>query len=69
VTGAAEQRDRECAAEGCLARCPRHFLMCRDHWYRVPRAIRQQVWRAYKAEGVFSEAYTEAVDAAIASLR
>lgn len=62
-------RTHECAAEDCIEQCPSHFLMCRAHWYRVPRAIRQEVWRAYKTEGVLSEAYVDAVDAAVASLR
>lgn len=59
---------RECAAPTCSITISRKFLMCRQHWYQVPKPIRDEVWRSYKEEGVLSEAYIAAVDAAVASV-
>jgi hypothetical protein len=42
----------ECQVEGCAVMLPRHLLMCRRHWYRVPAELRgrvNQAWRAYEA--------------------
>lgn len=36
-----------CHAEGCTIRCKPEFLMCRKHWFMVPRALQDAVWDAY----------------------
>jgi hypothetical protein len=58
---------RECPIDGCTERHARTKLMCRDHWYMVPKELRDAVWKAYRGAGVFSEEYAEARDAAIAA--
>jgi hypothetical protein len=37
----------ECPARGCTQRVALHMLMCRPHWYMVPRALRGAVWAAW----------------------
>lgn len=43
-------------------------MMCRQHWFQVPKPIRDEVWRAFKEEGVLSDAYLDAYEAAVASV-
>lgn len=38
-----------CPANGCEIVTPPEMLMCRSHWYMVPKALRSEVWRAWKA--------------------
>lgn len=58
----------KCAAVDCEEQIPSQLLMCRPHWFAVPKPIRDEIWRAYRNEGVLSEAYIEAVTAARGSL-
>jgi hypothetical protein len=45
------------------------LLMCSAAWYRVPKPLRNAVWRAYKrGAGVGSKSLLAAQKAAIASL-
>jgi hypothetical protein len=37
-----------CKALGCDRVIPSHLLMCREHWFGVPAAVRQAVWLAYE---------------------
>jgi hypothetical protein len=39
--------------------------MCYEHWSACPRKLRERVWDAFKHEGVLSEEYHEARDAAV----
>lgn len=36
-----------CHALGCNVRVPPKMLMCRRHWYMVPKPLRDAVWGAY----------------------
>jgi hypothetical protein len=56
---------KTCPISDCNKGIPRTRLMCKPHWYRVPKEIRDRVWDTYRNDGVFSEAYMEARDAAI----
>jgi hypothetical protein len=38
----------ECAAPGCRALVPLQMLMCRHHWFALPRHLRAQVWATYR---------------------
>lgn len=59
---------RECPVAGCTNKHDRSMLMCRGHWFSVPKPLRDELWRAYRSEeGVFSEAYDEAREACIAA--
>ena len=37
-----------CHARGCSVHVPPEMLMCKPHWFKVPRAIRNAVWLAYR---------------------
>lgn len=59
---------RNCPVDGCTRQHPRSFLMCRQHWYAVPKELRDAVWRTYDhGRGLMAEEYAEARDAAIAA--
>lgn len=38
----------QCPANGCKRNLPEHLLMCKPHWYMVPRHLRSDVWNAYQ---------------------
>jgi hypothetical protein len=59
---------RTCPVPGCATQHKRSLLMCGWHWKLVPKHLRDAVWRTYKQDGVFSEEYLEARDAAIESV-
>lgn len=58
-----------CHARECEVEVPPEMLMCRTHWFRVPRHIRQAVWANYRRgqcdDKNPSEEWHEAADAAI----
>jgi hypothetical protein len=65
---AALSRWGRCPVRGCRAQLDPSRLMCRDHWYLVPKPLRDQVWATWRSgEGVFSPEHREAVRMAIAS--
>lgn len=37
-----------CHALGCQVSVPPEMLMCRRHWFMVPKAIRDRVWSSYR---------------------
>jgi len=37
-----------CAWPGCGREIPRSRLMCKEHWYSVPEALRNQIWAYYR---------------------
>ena len=66
----ASRRDaHHCHARGCKVHVPPEMLMCKRHWYMVPKAIRDRVWATYRPgqceDMQFSQAWSDAVDAAI----
>lgn len=36
-----------CAATGCPVKVAPELLMCKAHWYSVPRALRMRILRSY----------------------
>jgi hypothetical protein len=58
-----------CHALGCTIEVPPRMLMCRRHWFLVPKALRDRVWATYRAGQERSKdpsrEYLEAADAAI----
>lgn len=40
-----------CPASGCTLNVATHKLLCRTHWYMVPRALREAVYAAW-ANGI-----------------
>lgn len=37
-----------CHAVGCTAPVPPKMFMCRQHWYALPKPLRDAVWAAYR---------------------
>lgn len=37
----------DCAAEGCTTQCKTGMLMCRKHWFMVPKPLRDDVWSGW----------------------
>lgn len=58
-----------CPVEDCPSDARDGQLLCRRHWFLVPRDLRDDVWRTYKGllAGEGSGPYREARDAAIAA--
>lgn len=58
-----------CHAAGCSANVPPQMLMCKRHWFMVPKAIQSRVWATYR-EGQcddwnITHAYAAAARAAV----
>lgn len=50
---------RECPREGCTKRISSDLFACSRHWFTLPKDVRDDVWRAYRAwtngNGEFAE--------------
>lgn len=61
-----------CHATGCEVNVPPAMLMCKRHWYMVPRPLRDRVWRLYRPGQEIDKRptreYLEAAEAAIAAV-
>lgn len=58
-----------CPISGCEQRIDPSRLMCRGHWYTVPKEIRDQVWATWRSgQGAFSREHKSAVRSAIAAV-
>lgn len=56
---------RPCPVNGCTAtRDPAH-IMCPACWYAVPKTLRDEVWRTYRAVGAWADESVEARETAI----
>ncbi len=57
-----------CHWPGCDRRVPPKLWGCREHWFALPRAIREEIWRTYRpgqeADKAPSRAYLTAARAA-----
>jgi hypothetical protein len=40
---------KSCHAIDCPLQVPVEMLMCRRHWFMVPKPLRDEVWAAYRA--------------------
>lgn len=40
--------NHHCHWPGCKRRVPPAAWGCRDHWYKLPKALRDRIWRAYR---------------------
>ena len=64
---------RSGAGECSIPRCHGHIdpsrLMCRAHWYMVPKDVRDQVWSTWRSgQGAFSREHQDAVRVAVAAV-
>ncbi len=59
-----------CPVGGCRQQVRADRLMCRAHWYQVPRPLRDTVWAAWRSgAGVGTPAHAAAISAAIAAVQ
>ena len=59
----------ECPAKGCTQAVSPSMLMCRPHWYMVPRPLRNAVYSAWAdGRGAGTPAHRAAILAAIAAV-
>ena len=60
------QRAHSCPISGCGEQIDPSRLMCRGHWYLVPKQIRDRVWATWRSgQGASSPEHREAVCLAI----
>jgi hypothetical protein len=63
-----QTRPHECHWPGCGRTVPPAMWGCREHWFPLPKPIRDAIWRAYRPgqeeDGGVSAAYVEAAKAA-----
>lgn len=61
-----------CHALGCSVDVPEHIFACKQHWYMVPKPLRDAIWRTYRRGQEVtknpSKAYVAAATAAIAAV-
>lgn len=48
VRRAKQTRDHKCHWPGCEEQVPPAMWGCRTHWYRLPKYLRDAIWRAYE---------------------
>ncbi len=68
VKGQGQTRPHDCHWPGCGKQVPPAMFMCKTHWFKLPPAIRAEIWRTYRPGqeedmGV-SEAYIHAAERA-----
>ena len=39
---------KRCPARGCSALIPRSRAFCRDHWFQIPKPLRDAIWGAHR---------------------
>ncbi len=58
-----------CHATGCDVVTPPQMFMCRRHWFSLPKAMRDDIWRTYRPgqcdDWAISHEYAEAARAAV----
>lgn len=52
-----------CPSPGCEERVPSGRYACRRHWFTIPKPLRDELWQAFRTEGIFSEEYIAAAAA------
>jgi hypothetical protein len=58
-----------CTIPGCGRQIDPSRLMCREHWYTVPKELRDRVWATWRSGlGAFSTEHQDAVRAAVAAV-
>lgn len=56
-----------CPIKSCGCRIPRHLLMCRKHWIRVPPDLKEAVMRTYR-DGMINQEWIDVREAAVAAV-
>ncbi len=65
----ASQTMRACCWPGCVTLVPRSMWGCKAHWVKLPKAIRNKIWRHYQPgqeeTGEVSSQYAQAHEEAL----
>lgn len=48
VRSARQTRPHTCHWPGCDRQVPPAMWGCKQHWFRLPRRLREKLWRAYR---------------------
>jgi hypothetical protein len=48
VLSQGQTRKHHCHWPGCERQVPPAMWGCREHWYRLPKSLRDRIWRAYR---------------------
>lgn len=48
VKRAKQNRDHECHWPGCAKQVPPAMWGCKEHWFKLPKYLRDKVWAAYR---------------------
>jgi len=48
VLGAKQDRDHHCHWPGCTKQVPPAMWGCREHWFRLPKPIRDRIFDAFR---------------------
>jgi hypothetical protein len=60
---------RHCPIQGCGDQIDPSRLMCRRHWYTVPKELRDRVWASWRSgQGAYSREHREAVSTAVGAV-
>jgi hypothetical protein len=43
-----QTRSHECHWPGCGKQVPPAMWGCREHWFKLPKPLRDAIWRAYR---------------------
>lgn len=54
-----------CPSPGCSVQVEQIRLACPQHWYALPKPLRDRVWSTYRARTRDPEAHTAAVAEAV----
>lgn len=59
-----------CHAENCNVPVPPKMMMCRKHWFMVPKPLRDAVWAEYRpGQEITKDPSVEYIDAAFAAVQ
>lgn len=68
-----QTRNHHCHWPGCDAQVPPAMWGCKKHWFALPKALRDRVWRAYRpaqeVDGTPSDEYLAVADEVQAWIR
>ena len=43
-----QTRDHTCHWPGCEVQVPPAMYMCKRHWFKLPKALQNKIWSAYR---------------------
>lgn len=56
----------ECPGKGCTITVPTSQLACRNHWFSLPKPLRDRIWSAYRSDD--TDRHQQAVGEAVSIL-